>query len=147
MQITAQAKYIKMSPRKVRLVAEAIKRLTPAVALDQLSLMPKRAAEPIASVLRSALANATKNAKLDADAMRIKSIVVGGGPALKRWRPVSRGRAHPYKKRMSHITVVLTNDQSQQSRQKPALTPEEKGLPEVAKVKSQKKGEKDGTKG
>lgn len=110
MEITAEAKFIKMSPRKVRLVAGALKSLSPTVALEHLALMPKRAAVPVAAVLKSALANATNNAKLQAEALRIKSVIVGGGPALKRWRPVSRGRAHPYKKRMSHIRIVLTDN-------------------------------------
>lgn len=112
MEVTAEAKYVKLSPRKVRLVAEAIKRLSPALALEHLALMPKRAAGPIALVLKSAVANATHNAKLSADVLRIKSVVVGGGPALKRWHPVSRGRAHPYKKRMSHIRVVLSDERN-----------------------------------
>lgn len=116
MEVIAEAKFVRMSPRKVRPVAEAIKSLSPLVALEKLALMPKRAAKPIATALKSALANATNkqsfrpgglNAKLKEESLRIKSIVVGSGPALKRWRPVSRGRAHPYKRRMSHIRVVL----------------------------------------
>lgn len=107
MEIVAQAKYIKISPRKVRLVADAVKRLSPLVALENLALMPKRASRPIAQVLKSALANATNNGKLPPEALLIKSMIVDGGPALKRWRPVSRGRSHPYKKRMSHIRIVL----------------------------------------
>ena len=107
MEIIAEANYIRMSPRKVIPVTEAIKSLSPLVALEKLALMPKRAAKPVAKVIKSAIANATNNSKLSADILRIKSIVVGSGPALKRWRPVSRGRAHPYKKRMSHIKVVL----------------------------------------
>ena len=110
MEVIAEAKFVKMSPRKVRLVAEAIKKLSPALALEHLALMPKRAAGPVASVLKSALANATNNAKVSAEKLWIKSVIIGGGPALKRWRPVSRGRAHPYKKRMSHIRIVLTDN-------------------------------------
>lgn len=109
MDITAQAKFVKMSPRKVRLVTEAIKKMPPVLALSQLALMPKAAADPVAKVLKSAVSNATNNAKLAAESLVIKSVTVGGGPAFKRWRPVSRGRAHPYKKRMSHITVVLSD--------------------------------------
>lgn len=110
MEVTAEAKYIRMSPRKVRLVADAVKHLSPKVALSHLALMPKRAAGPIAKTLKSALANATSNAKLVSDNLAIKSIVISGGPALKRWRPVSRGRTHPYKKRMSHIKVILSDE-------------------------------------
>lgn len=110
MDIKAEAKYIKISPRKVRLVVDAIRKLAPDVALARLALMPKRASGPVAQVLKSALANATNNAKLAQDSVVIKAITVAGGPALKRWRPVSRGRAHPYKKRMSHIRIVLTDE-------------------------------------
>lgn len=107
MEVVAEAKYIKMSPRKVRLVAGAVRKLAPDVALSRLALMPRRASGPVAQVLKSAIANATNNAKLASDQLAIKSITVGGGPALKRWRPISRGRTHPYKKRMSHIKIVL----------------------------------------
>lgn len=107
MEIIAQGKYIKISPRKVRLVADAIRKLAPDIALSRLALMPKRASRPITNVLESALANATNNAKLSSEKLAIKSIIIGSGPALKRWRPVSRGRSHPYKKRMSHIKIVL----------------------------------------
>lgn len=110
MEIIAEAKYIKMSPRKVRLVAMAIKKLTPVLALSHLALMPKQASKPVVAALKSAMANAINNAKLKEENLRIKAITVAGGPALKRWRPVSRGRAHPYKKRMSHIRVVLSDE-------------------------------------
>ncbi len=107
MEITATAKYIRISPRKVRLVAEAIRKISPALALSQLRLMRKGAAKPLYSLLKSALANAANKVKLSIDNLAIKAIVVEGGPALKRFRPVSRGRSHAYKKRMSHIKIVL----------------------------------------
>ena len=110
MDITAHAKYIKISPRKVRVVAAAIRRLVPQQALSQLALMPRRAGDPIAKVLQSAIANAKNNAKLAPETLTIKSIVVDGGASQKRWRPVSRGRAHAYKKRTSHIRIVLTDN-------------------------------------
>jgi len=110
MDITAEAKHIRISPRKVRIVAAAVKHLAPTVALSQLALLPKRAAAPIAKVIESALANAVNNAKLPVENLAIKSITVSGGTALKRWRPVSRGRAHAYKKRASHIRVVVTDE-------------------------------------
>lgn len=133
MDIIAEAKYIRMGPRKVRGVVDAVKHLAPNIALLHLGAMPRRAAAPIAKVLKSALANATNNAKIAQESLSIKSIVVSGGPALKRWRPVSRGRAHPYKKRMSHIRIVLTDNAPMKS--------------EKLKVKSEKKGEKNGTEG
>jgi len=107
MEITAEAKYIKMSPRKVRLVAETIRMTSALIALEHLLVMRKSAAKPVAEVLKSAVANATNNLKLAADGLIVKEVVVGGGPAFKRFQPVSRGRAHTYKKRMSHIKIIL----------------------------------------
>ena len=112
MEIIAQAKNIKISPRKVRVVAEAVKKLSPSLALSQHALMSRRPAGPIAKVLQSAMANATHNAKLPLDSLTIKTIVVEGSTFLKRWRPVSRGRAHAYKKRASHIRIVLTDEKT-----------------------------------
>lgn len=109
MDFQAIAKYIRMSPRKVRLVAHAIKRLTPPIALLRLRKLPKRAGKPIADVIASVIAN-VKDKKADITKMRFKSIDVSHGPAMKRIRAVSRGQAHGYKKRMTHIRVVLTDE-------------------------------------
>jgi large subunit ribosomal protein L22 len=113
MEIISEAKYIRVSPRKMRLVAQAVKKLTPQAALDQLSVMPKSAALPIALALKSAIANASHNNKLTLGQIYIKEMIVSGGPVLKRFQPVSRGRAHSIKKRMSHIKVILADNQSQ----------------------------------
>ena len=95
-----------MSTRKVRLVADSIRKMTPEKALVVLSLMPKRAAEPIEAVIKSALANAkAQNAKVED--LTFKNIEIMGGSAMKRWHAVSRGMAHAYKKRMTHIRVIL----------------------------------------
>ena len=107
MEVIAESKFIRMSPRKVRLVARAVKKLGPAAALIQLQLMPKRAAKPIAKTLQSALANAIGNAKLQEEKLRIKEILVGEGGRLKRSRAAARGRSRPYVHRSSHIRVVL----------------------------------------
>lgn len=109
MEYQAIAKYIRMSPRKVRLVAHAVKRLTPAMALLRLRELPKRASGPLVDVVASAIAN-VKDKKADITKMRFKSIEVSHGPAMKRIRAVSRGQAHAYKKRMTHIRVVLTDE-------------------------------------
>lgn len=109
MEYQAIAKYIRMSPRKVRLVAHAIKRLTPAMALFRLRELPKRASGPLVDVVASAIAN-VKDKKADITKMRFKSIEVSHGPAMKRIRAVSKGQAHAYKKRMTHIRVVLTDE-------------------------------------
>ena len=106
MEYQATAKYIHSSTRKVRLLADSIRKLSPVAALAQLANMPKAAAMPLAKVIASALANAKqKNAK--EEALKTKRIEVMGGAVMKRWHAVSRGQAHAYKKRMTHIRVVL----------------------------------------
>lgn len=117
MDFTAIAKYIRMSPRKVQLVARSVHRLPPAVALSRLKTLPKRAGEPLADVLASAVAGA-KEKKVDTAGLRIKSIEVSPGPVLKRWHAVSKGQAHAFKKRMTHIRIVLTDDEIKNQKSK-----------------------------
>lgn len=109
MEVTAKARYIRMSPRKVRLVAGLVRGLDVARAEAQLGLLNKAAALPVRKLLRSAIANAEHNNKLERQGLFIKSITVDGGPILKRWRPRAFGRAAPIRKRTSHITIVLAD--------------------------------------
>ncbi len=106
MEYSATAKYVRMSPRKVRLVARAIAGKNVNTALAALGLMSKFAAEPLGKALASAVANA-KQKQAAVDTLIIRSIDVMDGPVLKRWHAVSRGMAHSYKKRMTHVKVVL----------------------------------------
>ena len=93
----------------MRLVADSIRAMNPERALTHLDAMPKAASKPLSQVIRSALANAKeKNAK--AQNVTFLTIEVMEGPVMKRWRAVSRGTAHGYKKRMTHIRVVLTDE-------------------------------------
>lgn len=110
MEVSSTQKFVHMSPRKVRLVANAIRGKSPDEALTALAFMTKRAALPVTKALKSAMANATNNAKLKGDTLKIKSIQIEEGPRLKRFRPVSRGMAHGYVRRMSHIKVVLEGE-------------------------------------
>lgn len=105
--ITAYVKYVRMSPRKVRLVSEVIKKLKPTEALIYLKNINKRAAQALMKVIKSAIANAEENFKIKAENLTFTKILVEPGPILKRWRAVSRGRSHPINKRTSHIKVVL----------------------------------------
>lgn len=107
MEVKAEAKYIRISPRKVRLVVDAIKGLTPQKAVSYLKFVNKRAAAPLSKLIKSAIANAQNNFSLKPEDLKFKEIQVGEGPTLKRWQAVSRGRAHPIMKRTSHIKVVL----------------------------------------
>ncbi|HJX59162.1 50S ribosomal protein L22 [Candidatus Woesebacteria bacterium RBG_19FT_COMBO_47_8] len=129
MEIIATQKFLTMSPRKIRPVVDVIKKLKPTEAVEKLPFMAKRAAEPLAKVIKQAIANARSRGLSDTE-LTFKEIQIGEGPRLKRGRPVSRGQWHPVKKRMSHIRVVL----------------EAKTAPEKPKAKSQKVKEEHGTK-
>jgi large subunit ribosomal protein L22 len=107
MEVKAKARFIRMSPRKVRLVAGLVRGLDLSAAEAQLTFIKKAAAHPVLKLIRSAKANATHNFKLDTDSLFIKSITVDGGPIMHRWTPRAFGRAAPIKKRTSHITVIL----------------------------------------
>ncbi len=106
-QVIAYAKYVRMSPRKIRLVVDAIKKLKPTEALIYLKVINKRAVQPLTKVIKSAIANAENNEKIKAEDLTFAKILVEPGPTLKRWQPISRGVAHPINKRTSHIKVIL----------------------------------------
>lgn len=107
MQIQAVAKSVRMSPRKVRLVADMIRKMSIDEAVAALEGTPKRAGIPLHKALNSAIANAVNNAKLDRGSLLIESINISEGPALKRFHPSTRGRIHSYKRRSSNIKIVL----------------------------------------
>jgi len=107
MEIKAKAKYIKISPRKVRLVLDLVRGMEVNQALDQLKFINKRAAGVVIKLLNSAVANAENNFDLDKDNLLIKAVSGGEGPTLHRWMPRARGRATPIRKRTTHIDLVL----------------------------------------
>ena len=107
MQIIARAKSIRISPRKVRLVADSIRNLPLEKALNVLNMTKKRGASVLNGVFKNAIGNAVNNAKKNKDTLIIKGIEVWDGPAIKRFHASTRGRAHPYKKRSSHIKIIL----------------------------------------
>lgn len=104
----ATQKYLLESPRKLRLVVEVIKKMKPVDAVEKLPFVQKRAAGDLAKVIKSAIANAKAQGASDTDLV-FKEIQIGEGPRLKRGRAASRGMWHPFKKRMSHIRVVLVS--------------------------------------
>ena len=108
MEIKATSKSVQISPRKVNLVASLVRNKPIDDALVTLKFLRKRGASAIEKTLLSAVANAVNNAQLDRGTLTVQSISVVGGPALKRYHASTRGRIHPYKKRTSHITVILT---------------------------------------
>jgi large subunit ribosomal protein L22 len=115
MEVRARAKSVRVSPRKMRLVVDAVRNLSIDEAFRVLSAAEQKAATPIMKVLQSAIANAVNNAQLDRNSLKIGSIQVTEGQAFKRFRPSTRGRVHPYKKRGSIITVVVAEKQNYQA--------------------------------
>lgn len=112
MQYQAIAKYIRMGPRKVRLIADSIRGMNAMKSVSFLMMTPRLAAKPMIIVIQSAMSNA-KNKQAVVGELKIASIDVMGGPVLKRWHAASKGMAHPYKKRMSHVKVVLTDNKKE----------------------------------
>jgi large subunit ribosomal protein L22 len=110
MDIKSYSKYMRISPKKAREVARVLpgRKASDAVAL--LKYIPRKAARMFDKTLKSAMANAENNANLNADDLIIKEAIVDEGPALKRFRPCARGSSHPYKKRMSHLRIVLSDE-------------------------------------
>lgn len=104
---TAKLKHLRIAPRKVRIVADLIRGKNAAEALDILQFTIKGAAEPMRKLLDSAVANATENHMMDADALYVAAVYVDQAATLKRWRPRAHGRATRIEKKTSHITLTL----------------------------------------
>ena len=104
---TAKLNYLKISPRKARLVADLIKGLPANEAEAQLLILPNRASKPLLKLLRSAMANAKNNQQMNINKLLIKDIRVDLGPRQKRWRTRARGSSSPIEKKSCHITLVL----------------------------------------
>lgn len=107
MEIKAKLNYLRIAPRKVRLVADLIRGMDIKQAETQLKFLPKRASVPLLKLLKSAIANAKNTFNLEKDDLYIEKILINQGPSFKRWRPVSRGRAFTIMKRTSHVSLVL----------------------------------------
>lgn len=110
MEAVAKLKHLRMSPRKVRRVLNLVRGLNVEEALNILHFTRKDAAEPIAKIIHSAFANLgskEEGERVDMKDVNVKTIQVDSGPTLKRFRPMSMGRAGKIRKRTSHITVVV----------------------------------------
>jgi len=111
MEVIAQSKHIRISPRKMRLVADLIRGLPAQEALAILSHLNKKASQPLLLVLKQGMGNAVNNFKLNKDSLFIKRLEIGKGPTFKRGRAVSRGVWHSIMKRTSHINLVLEGEE------------------------------------
>ncbi len=107
MLITAEQKNLRQTARKVRLVANSVKNLPLQQAVQQLTLMPRRASEAILKVMQSAISNALNNRGLKIEDLKLKEIIVNDGAVYHRMQPGSRGRSKGLDKRTSHVRVAL----------------------------------------
>lgn len=107
-EVKAIARYIRMSPHKVRRVLDQIRGRSYREALIVLEFMPYRACDPVLKVLRSAVANAEHNVGLDPATLIVSQAYADMGPSLKRFRPRAQGRAYQIRKPTCHITVTVS---------------------------------------
>jgi len=107
MEARAVAKYVRISPRKTRLVMDQIKGKKVEEALNLLSFAPQKGAFLLKKLIHSAVANAEQNSNMDVDKLFIKRVFADEGPTSKRFRPRAMGRATRILKRTSHLTVIL----------------------------------------
>ncbi len=107
METRAVAKFVRISPRKIRLVMDQVRGKQVGEALNMLSFAPQRGARILKKLVNSAIANAEQNSGVDVDSLYIMRVYADEGPTLKRWRPRAQGRATSIRKRTSHLTVVL----------------------------------------
>ena len=107
MEVKAKLRFVRVGPRKARLVADMIRGKGSEEALNILTFTKKAAAKIVIKLLKSAIANATQKKNIDVDRLYIKKITVDQGPTMKRFQPRALGRATTIRKRSSHINIVL----------------------------------------
>jgi large subunit ribosomal protein L22 len=120
MEVRATLKYVRVSPTRVRALARRVTGLPVDEALRVAQVGPGKAPFLVTKVLKSAIANAKNNAKLEGDHLKVKAAVVNEGPRMKRHWPRARGSASPILRRMSHIRIVLTDEAGDQPAQSAA---------------------------
>ena len=149
MRVRAQAKWVRTSARKARLVLDHIRGRSVPEARTILAFTPRAAATDIEKVLRSAVANAEANHGLDGDELVVEAAYADEGPTLKRWRPRARGRVNRIKKRTCHVTLVLAEQPPaetprRRTRSKPAAAeqaaPEAEAKPKAPTRRKKKEG-------
>jgi len=137
MPVTARLRYLRIAPRKVRLMADLIRRKRAEEAQTILNFARKKAGLPLLRLLNQAIANAKDSAQLDPGNLFISKITVDEGPKYKRWRARSRGQAAQIQKKTSHITLIL--DEIEKGKRKKKV-PAKKPVPvKAAAVKEEKK--------
>ena len=143
MRVRAQAKWVRTSARKARVVLEHIRGRSVPEARTILAFTPRAAATDIEKVLRSAVANAEANHGLDGDELVVETAYADEGPTLKRWRPRARGRVNRINKRTCHITIELAQDPKAGQRRPPrGAAPTKTEAPAPAQASDQQTAEK-----
>lgn len=132
MEVKASLRMLRMSPRKVRLVVDAIRGLNVRDAETRLQFIQKDASRPVLKLLQSAMANAEHNFKLDASSLVVAKITADGGPTLKRTRPRAMGRGAMIRKRTTHINLVLSEVSAAKKTAKKTRTPKPAKAPKTA---------------
>jgi len=136
MEVVAKSDFLRISPRKLNLVAQSIKGLKATYALEVLKNLNKKAADLLILTLRQGIGNAVNNFNLDKESLVIKKIEVGKGPILKRGQPVARGQWHPILKRTSNLKIFLEGTEKTKETEKKSK-----------RSKDNKKEEKNGKQG
>lgn len=136
MSVTVKLNYLRIAPRKVRLIADLIRKKKVDEAEAILDFAKKRGAEPLLKLLKTAIADARNNFQLEPDNLYISKITVDGGPRYKRWRPRARGAAYRIEKKTSHITLILDEiaiDKKVKKTKKARIAKETKKQPVITK--------------
>ena len=107
METRAVARFVRISPQKIRLIMNQVRGKKVEEALHMLSFAPQRGARILKKLVNSAVANAEQNPDVDVDSLYLKRLFADQGPSLKRWRPRALGRATKILKKSSHLTVIL----------------------------------------
>ncbi|HZU43247.1 MAG TPA: 50S ribosomal protein L22 [Terriglobales bacterium] len=152
MEFRAEARYMRVSPQKARLVLDLIKGRRVEDALNTLTFTKKRVAEPIHKLLRSAVENANylsqeKGLDVDVDNLFVMRAVANDGPRMKRIRPAPMGRAYRYQRRMAHIEIALGERGQQNGAGTATVVGEERKAPAKKAAPKKKTSAKPGTKG
>lgn len=154
MQSTAKLNYLRLSPRKIRLLVDLVRGMKVDDAITQLQLTQKKAARPLLKLIESGIANAEHNHGMSPDSLVIAQAYVNGGPIIYRWMPRAFGRASKIRKRTSHVTIVLEGEATEKRAEKKsqpaeaeavetvqaeAVTPKKKAAPKKKTTKTTKK--------
>jgi len=126
MEVIAKLNWLRIAPRKVRLVADLIRKKPVGEALTLLAFTTKKAAQPLMKLLKSAIANAENSFQLDSNSLYVSQLKVDEGPKLKRGRPRARGMVGPIEKKTSHITLVLKGEKIKQEKREIEIKEKEK---------------------